>query len=174
MNKFTHVVPAAIVLGTMAITAPVGAAPPLGLQGDVTVQNDETNPVPVAVQGDVPVTIEGTVPVTVEGTVTTADRVPIAASGVWTFAGLSLPSMILHDLTIYYDQEVGEPATCTFFMNFVIDQFNSRPFNRVTLDTFESVEFHYEAGIDTSNLRFGTGFGTTCTRNWTAMGFALE
>lgn len=165
MKRFTRVVPAAIVLGTMAITAPVGAKPPLGIQGNVTVANEDTNPVPVAVQGNVPVVVQGSV--------ATTQRVPVAASGNWIQAGLSLPSMILHDLIIYYDAEVGEPTTCTAFINFVIDQFSSRALHRVTLDQYESVEFHYEAGIDTSNLRFGTGFGATCTRNWAAMGFAV-
>lgn len=97
---------------------------------------------------------------------------PIAVSGEWTAAGLSIPQMIVHDLIFYVDSDTSPP--CSFSMNFVIDQFTSRTIGRWDLAVTESVELHFEAGIDTSNLRFGTIGSGTCVRHWAAMGFAAN
>lgn len=99
----------------------------------------------------------------------------IAMSGEWTSAGLSIPRMILHDLTFYVASDTSPP--CAFSMSFVLSQTSSRTFRRFNLDVTESVEIHFEAGIDTSNLRFGTIVspgGGTCVRNWVATGFAAD
>ena len=124
----------------------------------VTILNDSVNPVPVDVQG---------------GVVTT-QRVPIAEFGIWEGAGLSLPRMILHDL-IFYIQSNNANPDCSFSMaNYVASRTPSTIFlHQTTLVDFESVEFHYEAGIDTSHLLFGTT-GNPCVVNWAAMGFAVE
>jgi hypothetical protein len=124
----------------------------------VTILNDSSNPVPVDVQG---------------GVVTT-QRVPIAMSGTWQGSGLTIPSMILHDLIFYIEADNGN-LDCSFTMSFVINQTTARRLYTRTLTVDNGVEFHYEAGIDTSHLRFGTvGSGTACDVNWAAMGFAVE
>ena len=170
MNKSIGIsISALFVLSGAAATL---AAPPPGIDGNVTVVNDEAHAVPVAVQGDIPVTVQGDVPVNVQGDVTTTQRVPIAASGTWLGAGLTFPSMILHDVIFYVEEDNGNP-NCRFFMGFVLDQFTSRTFQQTTLEENESVQFHYEAGIDSANLRLGTS-GAFCDINWVAMGFAVE
>lgn len=178
MNKSVGISISALFV-LIGASATLAARPP-GLDGNVTVVNDEAHAVPVAVQGDIPVTVQGdvpvnvqgVVPVTVQGDVTTTQRVPIAASGTWPGAGLTIPSMILHDI-IFYVEEDNDNPNCRFFMGFVLDQFTSRTFQRTTLAENESAQFHYEAGIDTSNLRLGTS-GGFCDINWVAMGFAVE
>lgn len=111
---------------------------------------------------------DGSVQATAAGSVT-----PIAASGVWTSAGLVIsPRMILHDLVFNVDSDTSPP--CDFAMSYVLDQINSRTFRRFSLGTSGSVELHYEAGIDTANLRFGTIGGGACVRHWVAMGFPVD
>jgi hypothetical protein len=126
---------------------------------DVIVINDSSDPVPVTVQGEVG----------------TTQRLPIAESGTWQGGGLSLPEMIVHDLVFF---NTNYPL-CSISINFVIDQFNSRVLNIAAMGLEESVEFHYEAGIDSTNLRFGTVTPVNqdpnaCIINWAAMGFAVE
>lgn len=142
--------PACLLFGVSALAAP---------DKEVTVINEVTDPVPVAIQGEV----------------VNVARQPIAESGEWQGAGLHLPPMIVHDL-IFYNSNYSE---CRFSMNFVLGQFSSRTLKRVTLEIYESVEFHYEAGIDSENLRFGTitpvnGDPNACIIHWAAMGFDAE
>ena len=83
---------------------------------DANITNDSSTPVPVAVQGDV----------------VTAQRQPVAASGTWQGAGLSIPSMILHDIIFYIEDNLGNPD-CRFFMSFTTGQFTSSILHRRTL-----------------------------------------
>jgi hypothetical protein len=111
------------------------------------------------------------VPVTVEG----QPRTPISASGEWQGAGLPLPaSTIVHDF-IFYAESLGDQPSCRFAMDFVIDNTNSRRLRRFDLAPTESVELHYEAGVDTDDLRFGTvmdaGTSTPCVIHWALFGF---
>lgn len=129
----------------------------------VTVVNTESEPVPVTIQGDV----------------AAAQRVPITVSGEWDSGGLTLPSMIVHDIIFYVDQ-VQVAAECQFTMNYVIDVSTSRRIRLVKLAEGESVQIQFAAGIDSADLRFGTtGFcggcpSDYCSRNWAAVGFPLE
>lgn len=58
-----------LVLVLVALALPASAAPPEGVSGEVTVVNDETNPVPVTVENEVAVTGGNNTPVNVSGEV---------------------------------------------------------------------------------------------------------
>jgi len=111
---------------------------------------------------------DGSIQVTAAG-----GDVPIAASGEWDFAGMIIsPRMILHDLIFYVESDNAPP--CQFTMNYVLSQIESRTIREFSLYLGQSVELHFGAGIDTSNLRFGTIGGGTCVRHWMATGFAVQ
>ena len=95
-------------------------------------------------------------------------RPPIAASGQWTSAGMTLPRMILHNLIFYVNSDTNPP--CSFTMNFVLSQSTSRTTRRFDLAVGDSTQVRFEAGIDTRDLRFGTIGGGTCVRHWMALG----
>ncbi|MEZ4334970.1 MAG: hypothetical protein R3F35_24695 [Myxococcota bacterium] len=126
-------------------------------------------------QRAVPVAVQGTSDVQVvngsqqEVPVAVSREAPIAFSGEWAASGLVFPSMIAHDIIFYAANDNGN-ANCQFSMNFVINQITSRTIRRFTLVEGGSVELHYEAGIDTSHLRFGT-IGSACLRHYVVMGF---
>lgn len=96
----------------------------------------------------------------------------VSASGEWTVAGLIIPSMIIKDL-IFYVQ--SSSSVCQFSMNYVINNIQSRTIRRFSLSTGGSVQISFGAGVNSSDLRFGTisGSGGTCIRNWAAFGVAL-
>ena len=136
---------------------------PLGvLAGDLTVNGQ------IESQGGGVVFPDGSVQVTAAG-----NGAPIAVSGEWDFAGMTiLPRMILHDIVFYVSSDDSPP--CVFTMNYVIDTVQSRTIRQFSLSVDQSAELHFEAGIDSDNLRFGTIGGGTCVRHWLAMGFAVE
>ncbi len=114
------------------------------------------------------------IPLLGDRTVVQEAQIPVSASGEWSNAGMSLPSMILHDLIFYVDS-LGDQSNCRFSMGFAIDQFSSRTIRRFDLGLYESVELHFGAGVNTSDLRFGTisSGGSACIRNYAAFGFAM-
>ena len=172
MNKFYLGATALVTLAVLAASSSVAMAKGTDDNPAVVVidQSGSSNDVDAYITNDE----FSSVPVTIQGNVVTTQRVPIAESGTWQGAGLHIPTMILHDLIFYIEADNGNQV-CSFTMSFVIDQTTQRRLYTRTLTVDESVEFHYEAGIDTSHLRFGTvGSGTACEVNWAAMGFAVE
>lgn len=108
------------------------------------------------------------IPLSTSGTTQTL----VSASGEWSVAGLTLPAMILHDL-IFYVGSLGGNASCGFTMNFVINQTESRTLRQFNMELYESVELHFEAGVHTNDLRFGT-MTSGCIRNWSAFGYEAQ
>lgn len=141
-----------------------------GSNDQVRVSNEDTDPVPVSVQ-------DATLSVQVQNTIDLASpvsiqpRVPVSASGEWTAAGLSgIPStLIIHDLFIYANSD-STPDPCEFVMSYVIDNIQSRTIRRWSLQTGETAELHFEAGIAASQLRFGT-INSGCVRHWMVLGY---
>ena len=159
-NHVKKLIAGSLVIFMLITTTSLLAAPPISEPLDVVVVNESADPVPVTVENIAPI--------------------PFSASGEWESAGLSgMPPMIAHDLIFFYDVDntTNPPNTCRFTIHYVTGQFSSRVLHRVELEHNESVEFHYQAGIDTEDLRFGTitpGDGTgNCVRNWAVFGYEL-
>ena len=98
----------------------------------------------------------------------------ISASGTWKGAGLHLPPMVVQDLFFYNDN--ADP--CRFSVGYVIDNQTSRQFFRREVAPGDTAEFHFEAGIDSRELRFGTitAYGEDpqgCPLEWVAMGYEV-
>lgn len=126
-----------------------------------------TNPVDVKIQEPLDVNVQGVV--------NTSQRLPIAVSGDWdNVGGQSIfESMIIHDL-IFFN---ADAVSCTISIAYVINVSESRSLYYVTLIPGYSRDFHFEAGIHSSLLRFGRVGLTTdpiCSINWAAMGYAVE
>jgi hypothetical protein len=86
------------------------------------------------VQGDV--SVSATSPLPIE------QRVPLAVSGEWTSAGMTIsPStLIVHDIFFYVASDTSPP--CNFAMNYVIDQVGTQ--KPAPSDTLELFRFEYE------------------------------
>ena len=127
------------------------------------VAGDVTDEGPVASGNGAFVSPGGSIQVAAAG-----DSTPITQSGTWTRGGFNISRMILHDLIFFVDSDTNPP--CSFSVNFVLSEVSSRTIRRFDLAVGASAQLHFEAGIDTNDLRFGTiGLGT-CVRNWAAMG----
>jgi len=70
-----------LIMVLVAVAVPASAAPPGAIGGDVTVVNDETNPVPVTVENEVAVTGGNNTPVNISGEVTVGNVNPLEVSG---------------------------------------------------------------------------------------------
>ena len=123
---------------------------------EVIVANEEADAIPVTIP-DTPMTVQ--------------QRTPVTVSGEWTSAGMTIsPSnMIVHDLFFYVASDTSPP--CSFSMNYVLNNIQSRTIKRFDLGTSTSAETHFQAGILASELRFGTIGSGTCVRHWMAVGY---
>ena len=96
----------------------------------------------------------------------------VSASGEWTFGGQTgIPSMIIKDLIFYVNSDNLPP--CEFSMNYVINNIQSRTIQQFSLSVGQSVQISLGAGVNSSDLRFGTIGGGTCVRHWAAFGLEL-
>jgi len=140
---------------------------------NVKVTNGDEDPVPVSIDDATAVKVEVQNTLDLTSPVAIAPRVPVSASGEWLAAGQTgIPSNILiHDLFFYVDSLSS--ATCSFSMRYVIDNTSSRTIRRWDLAVDETAELHFEAGILSSQLRFGTFGSSTCTRHWMVLGFEV-
>ena len=125
------------------------------------------------VNTDVPVTIlndsENPVPVDVQGEVATTQRVPITVSGDWDGGGLYIDTpMIIKDVFFYGENVIGLNECGIHFHDS-----GDRVFYVAVLGIWESVKFHFEAGISYSDIYFGSSSDCDQT-NYMMMGYSIE